>query len=166
MSEPPHNNLPGDSMASFQTSSDDEIRQRYFELLRSWKEQDAKRFASLFADDGSLVGFDGTAVNGKTNITEHLSQIFADHRTAEYVTVIREVRWLAKSIALLRAAVGMIPPGMTELNPAANAIQSVVFIQEDKSWKIALFHNTPAAFHGRPEEVEQLTQELRYKGQH
>ncbi|MGZ4033139.1 MAG: SgcJ/EcaC family oxidoreductase, partial [Tumebacillaceae bacterium] len=28
-------------------------------------------------------------------------------------------------------------------------------------WQIALFQNTPAQFHGRPELVEQMTAELR-----
>jgi hypothetical protein len=28
-------------------------------------------------------------------------------------------------------------------------------------WRIALFQNTPAQFHGRPELVQQLTEQLR-----
>jgi hypothetical protein len=63
-------------------------------------------------------------------------------------------------VTLLRAVVGMIPPGKTELNPAANAIQSLVVVTEAARPRIALLHNTPAAFHGRPHVVEQLTHEL------
>jgi hypothetical protein len=63
-------------------------------------------------------------------------------------------------VTLLRAVAGMIPPGKTELNPAANAIQSLVVVTEAAQPRIALLHNTPAAFHGRPHMVEQLTDEL------
>ena len=48
-----------------------------------------------------------------------------------------------------------------EINPAVNAIQSLVAVTRDGRWRIALFQNTPAQFHGRPELAQQLTEELR-----
>ena len=81
--------------------------------------------------------------------------------TAAYVGKVREVRFLTPAVALLRAVVGMLPHGQTDLNPATNAIQSLVAVKKDGNWRIALFQNTPAQFHGRPEAVEQLTEELR-----
>jgi hypothetical protein len=55
----------------------------------------------------------------------------------------------------------MVPPGKTDLNPATNALQSVVITEQEGAWKVSLLHNTPAAFHGRPELVAQLSDELR-----
>jgi hypothetical protein len=60
-----------------------------------------------------------------------------------------------------RAVVGMVPPAQSDLNPAVNAIQTLVAAKRDGKWRIALFQNTPAQFHGRPELVQQLTEELR-----
>ncbi len=37
---------------------------------------------------------------------------------------------------------------------------SAVSVMDGGPWRIALFQNTPAAFHGRPEFSEQLTAEL------
>jgi len=54
----------------------------------------------------------------------------------------------------------MLPPGETQVNPKVNAIQSLVAQQEGAHWRIQLFQNTPAAFHGRPQETEALTAEL------
>lgn len=51
-------------------------------------------------------------------------------------------------------------PGRTETNPAANAVQSLVVATEAGQRRIALFQNTPAAFHGRPQLVEESTDEL------
>ena len=67
--------------------------------------------------------------------------------------------WLAPGVTLLRAVVGMIPPGKTEINPKTNAIQSLVVVTQDGQPGIALLQNTPAAFHERPEKVEALTAE-------
>ena len=55
----------------------------------------------------------------------------------------------------------MVPRGKLDLDPQTNAVQSLVVVEADGSWRIALLQNTPAAFHGRPEEVERLTDELR-----
>jgi hypothetical protein len=54
----------------------------------------------------------------------------------------------------------MVPPGQTQVNPAVNAVQSLVVQQEGSRWRIHLFQNTPAAFHGRPEAAAALTSEL------
>ena len=54
----------------------------------------------------------------------------------------------------------MVAPGTSDLNPAVNAIQSLVLIERDGTLWIALFQNTPAAFHGRPDASEALTREL------
>ncbi len=132
----------------------------YRRLLEAWNQRDADAFASLFTADGSVVGFDGSQMNGAAQIAAELRAIFASHQTAAYVAKVREVRTLDSHAMLLRAVVGMAPPGTSELNPAVNAIQSVVLLETAGQPRIALLQNTPAAFHGRPELAEQLTGEL------
>lgn len=44
---------------------------------------------------------------------------------------------------------------------ALNAHQTVVAISQGGHWRITLFQDTPAQFPGRPELVQQFTQELR-----
>jgi uncharacterized protein (TIGR02246 family) len=129
--------------------------------LEAWNKRDAQAFAALYEENGNQIGFDGSQMNGQAEIEAHLSQIFADHMTATYIGKVREVRFLNGETAVLRAVVGMIPHGQTDINPAVNTIQSLVAVKRGDQWKMALFHNTPAAFHGRPEAVAQLTEELR-----
>lgn len=133
----------------------------YGQLLDSWNRRDAASFAALYDEDSYVVGFDGSQMYGPAEIESTLSQIFADHMTATYVAKIRGVRFLAPGVAVLRAVVGMIPPGKEDLNPAANAIQTLTATKQGGQWRIAVFQNTPAQFHGRPELVEALTEELR-----
>jgi uncharacterized protein (TIGR02246 family) len=132
----------------------------YTRLLEAWNQRDAESFASLFAREGSVVGFDGSQMNGAAEIATELRGIFAHHPTASYVAKVREIRQLDAHTILLRAVVGMAPPGKAELNPAVNAIQSLVIAEPSGGPKIELLHNTPAAFHGRPELAKQLTREL------
>jgi uncharacterized protein (TIGR02246 family) len=132
----------------------------YRRILEAWNRRRADEFAVLFAVDGNVVGFDGSPMNGRREITSTLASIFAHHQTASYVAKVRDVRLLRPDVALLRSVVGMVPPGQAQLNPAVNAIQSVLFADQDGTWQVVLLHNTPAAFHERPEMVEQLTAEL------
>jgi len=129
-------------------------------LLTYWNNQDAKGMASLFSDNGNVIGFDGSMMNGKNQIETELKQVFENHKTARYVWIVKETRFLAEDIALLRAIVGMVPPGKNDINPQTNAIQSLIAVNQDNNWLITLFQNTPAQFHGRPEMVEEMTNEL------
>ena len=129
-------------------------------LLTCWNNQDAPGMASLFSADANVIGFDGSQMNGRAQIELELQQVFTDHKTARYVWKTEEVRLLNSDTALLRAIVGMVPPGKKEINPERNAIQSLIAIRQNGDWKISLFQNTPAQFHGRPELVEAMTLEL------
>ncbi|KND56998.1 hypothetical protein BSCH_02628 [Candidatus Paraburkholderia schumanniana] len=139
-------------------------RRVYFGLLEDWNRQDAAAMAVRFAERGSLVGFDGTPVDGRTCIEAHLQPIFAQHPTPLFVAKVREVRRMASGQTLLvRAIAGMWSRGASELDPRFNAVQSMVLSLCDGA-RIEMFQNTPAAFHGRPEESEKLSAELREVG--
>ena len=142
-----------------------QIEKLYRELLDFWNRQDAKGMTSLFSKDGSIVGFDGSQMNGKMQMESEIGQIFAHHRTASYVGKIREIRLLRKDVALLRAVAGMVQKGEKEIDPAVNTIQSLVAVKDNGMWLISLFQNTPAQFHGRPELSEALTGELQQEVQ-
>jgi len=143
--------------------SDDEAKVRllYQTLLAAWNDKDARKMAALFSESGNVIGFDGSQMDGRKQIESVLGQIFADHPTPVYIAIVREVRFLAFGVAILRAVAGMVPRGQSDINPALNAIQSLAATEEQDRWRIALFQNTPAAFHGRPELSDQLTEELR-----
>ena len=132
----------------------------YRQLLDAWNSRNAHAMASLYAPNGSQVGFDGSTANGREEIEALLTPIFKDHPTARFVAKVREVRLLGPEVALLRAVAGMVPPGKQELMPERNAIQTLVTSRAAGTWRVEMFHNTPARFDGRPELVKQLTEEL------
>lgn len=143
------------------TPDEIQIRALYSQILACWNRRSAEELAALFAGDANVVGFDGSPLDGRAAIEAEMRRIFAHHQTAAYVGKIREVRLLTADVAILRAVAGMVPPGQTDINPAVNAIQTLVAVVRDGAWRIALYQNTPAQFHGRPELAQQLTEELR-----
>ena len=149
------------SPKSMDPAADRETRELYRQLLEAWDKRNARDFALLFAPDGSLVGFDGTPVFGQAEVGAHLSEIFSHHQTARYVSIVREVRSLTGDATILSAVAGMVPPDKDDINPDVNAVQTVVAVKKAGALKVALFQNTPAAFHGRPDAVKKLTEELR-----
>jgi uncharacterized protein (TIGR02246 family) len=150
-------------MAGTDTNStaDHPVRRLYEQILIAWNQQDAAAMATWFEEDGNLVGFDGSQANSRATIEDHLRPIFADHSTAVYVARLREIRMLGRDVGLLRAVVGMIPPGSDDINPALNTIHTLVAVEQAEGWRAALFQSTPAAWHGRQHDSVALTEELR-----
>ncbi len=129
-------------------------RRVYFGLLDDWNRQDAAAMAARFAERGSLVGFDGSAIDGRACIESHLKPIFDAHPTPCFVAKVREVRRLGSGQTLLLRAASAIDPQL-------NAVQTMILSLMDGAYRVEMFQNTPAAFHGRPEDAEKLSAELR-----
>jgi uncharacterized protein (TIGR02246 family) len=145
-----------------ETASDEAaIRELYRRILEGWNGRDGDAFAAAFAADGDAIGFDGSRHAGRDEIASALAGIFADHATGRYVGKVRRVRFLAPSVAVLDAVAGIVPDGQPDLAPELNAVQTVVAAKSEAGWRIALYQNTPAQYHGRPELAEALTEELR-----
>ena len=139
-----------------------EVKSLYTNLLNSWNGNSATGFAKLFAANGNTIGFDGSQMNGQKEIEDELNKIFANHKVASYISIVREVRPLSPSVYLLRAVAGMVPTGKSAINPKVNAIQTLIAEKVSGQFKIAIFQNTPAAFHERPDLTRQLTDELQH----
>ncbi|MGP4080697.1 SgcJ/EcaC family oxidoreductase [Pseudalkalibacillus sp. R45] len=137
------------------------VEKVYEQLIEAWNNRDAERMASLFSENGESIGFDGSHSKGPEEIFSHLSPVFRDHPTAQFVSKVKDIRFLGESVAMLRAIAGMVPPGGSDIKPEVNAHHTLIVVHDNHKWHIELFQNTPAQFHGRPELVEQMTDELR-----
>ncbi|MED2971895.1 SgcJ/EcaC family oxidoreductase [Fictibacillus sp. B-59209] len=139
----------------------EDVMQLYRQLIEAWNERNSAGMAELFLTGGELIGFDGSHVIGNKEIFSHLEPIFANHPTPAYVFKVKGIKLLSNESALLRSIVGMVPDGKDDLNPDLNAHQTLVAVQTNGMWRIELFQNTPAQFHGRPELVREMTEELK-----
>ncbi|MDQ3339960.1 MAG: SgcJ/EcaC family oxidoreductase [Myxococcota bacterium] len=137
------------------------VEELYANLMEAWNKRDAKAFEDLFILDGDLVGFDGTQMHGQGMIREHLAKVFGDHPTLAYTYRITGVTQISTEVAIVRAIAGMIPPGAKDFDPKLHAIHRLTAVHRGGAYRVALFQNTPARFDGRPQEVEQMTADLR-----
>ncbi|SDZ99115.1 conserved hypothetical protein [Thalassobacillus cyri] len=142
-------------------NKEQQVRKLYEQLISAWNHRNAKGMADLFSKNGESIGFDGSQSNGPEEIFSHLDPVFRDRPTAPYVTKIKEIRFLGEDIAIVRAIAGMVPPGESDIKPDVNTHQTLLLSFQNGKWNIELFQNTPAQFHGRPELVEKMTDELR-----
>jgi uncharacterized protein (TIGR02246 family) len=142
------------------TMGENDVRASYDKLVAGWNDHDGDAMAEPFADDGVVIGFDGSVSSGRQTIATEMSNIFADHETGRYAVKVRSVRPLGAQAMILRAIAGLVPAGRHTINPQANSHHTVVAEQQQREWRIVLFQNTPAQVHGRPGLVEDMTREL------
>jgi uncharacterized protein (TIGR02246 family) len=140
--------------------SEKEVRALYDTLITGWNDHDGTAMAALFAADGVVIGFDGSVSSGRQTIGTEMSNIFADHETGRYAVKVKSLRELGQHAMILRAIAGLVPPGQTVIKADTNSHQTVVAEDRDGQWRIVLFQNTAAQFHGRPDLVEEMTREL------
>jgi uncharacterized protein (TIGR02246 family) len=142
------------------TMNENDVRALYDNLIAGWNDHDGTAMAEPFAEDGVIIGFDGSVSTGRQTIGAEMSNIFADHETGRYAVKVQSVRPLGPQAMILRAIAGLVPPGRTAINPETNSHQTVAAEEQRGRWQIVLFQNTPAQFHGRPGLVEDMTGEL------
>ena len=141
---------------------DAQIRALYAAFLDGWNRRSGAAVAAGFADDGDIIGFDGTHHHGRLAIAAHLRQVFGSHQTQTYVGIVRSIRPMATGVAILFAHAGMIPPGGNDVDPALHTAHTLVAVDDGGGrWRISLLQATPAAWHQHPEARDALTDELR-----
>lgn len=138
-----------------------QVRLLYGALIRAWNEREAGEFGACFARAGSIVGFDGSQVNGASAIVDHLAPIFASHPTPTYVTLVEDTRALAPGVVMLRAVSGLVPREGEDLLPGLNAVQTMIATKSGSRWQVEMFQATPARFDMHPELADALTERLR-----
>ncbi len=132
----------------------------YWELIHGWNDKSAPQMCAGFANDGEMIGFDGSHFVGQSHIQQHINEIFTHHTPAPYYCKVTAVRCLGEDVAMLRAIAGMVSSDQLLINPAVNTHQTLIAVKSADQWQISLFQNTPAQFHGQPEQVKAMTAEL------
>jgi uncharacterized protein (TIGR02246 family) len=140
---------------------DAQIRALYVEFLDAWNRRSGAGVAAGFADDGDIIGFDGSRHSGRLSIAAYLRRTFGEADTAAYIGLIRTVRPIADGVAVLHAEAGTIPSGGSDIDPSLHSVHTLVAVSDAGRWRIALFQATPAVWSEHPEARHALTEELR-----
>ncbi|WP_324273238.1 SgcJ/EcaC family oxidoreductase [Blastococcus brunescens] len=140
---------------------DAQIRALYHQFLDGWNRRSGASVAAGFADDGDIIGFDGSHHRGRLSIAADLRAIFGSHQTPAYVGIVRSVRPIAPGVAVLLAHAGMIPPGRTTSTPSCTRCTPWSRWTRGRPLAHLAVPVDSGGVPRLPEEREALTEELR-----
>jgi uncharacterized protein (TIGR02246 family) len=131
------------STSTQDSNSEIAIHQCYEQLMDGWNIGSAEAFAATFAEDGHLVGFDGTHLEGRQAITEFQRPLFEKWlKGTRLVGEVTNIQFLTADLAVVHAIGGTIMRGQTKPDPARDSIQTLIMIQREGSWQVLAFQNT------------------------
>jgi uncharacterized protein (TIGR02246 family) len=136
--------MPTPEEAAANHSADEAaVRALYQQLMDGWNQGSGAAFASVFTEDGDLIGFDGTHFNGRQEIAPFHQQLFDKWlKGSRLVGQVKDVRFLSPDVALMHAVGGTVMRGKTDPVPERDSIQTLVAIRQDGEWRLAAFQNT------------------------
>ena len=103
------------------------VRALYQELMHGWNKGSGEAYAAVFAEDGDLIGFDGTHFNGRREIAQSHQPLFETHlKGTRLVGQIAGIRFLSPEVVLMHAVGGTIMRGKSLPSPERDSIQTLV----------------------------------------
>lgn len=120
------------------------VRALYRELMDGWNRGSGDAFASVFAEDGDLVAFDGTHFEGREQIAQFHQRLFDKWlKGSRLVGKVEDVRFLSPDVALMHAVGSTVMRGKSGPSPERDSIQTLVAVREGGyEWRLAAFQNT------------------------
>jgi uncharacterized protein (TIGR02246 family) len=103
-----------------------------------------------FAEDGDLIGFDGTHFKGRQEIAPFHQRLFETYlKGTRLVGEVTSVRFLSPDVAVMHALGGTVMRGKSQPAPERDSIQTLIAIKRGGQWRLAAFHNTRVRPMGR-----------------
>jgi uncharacterized protein (TIGR02246 family) len=134
------------------SSTNDEaaVRALYRQLMDGWNKGSGESFAVPFAEDGDLIGFDGTHLKGRREIASFHQPLFDKWlKGTRLVGEVKSVRFLSPDVALMHVIGGTVMEGKSEPSPERDSIQTLVATKRGDEWSLAAFQNTRVRPMGR-----------------
>ena len=111
--------------------------------MDGWNRGSGESFAAPFAEDGDLIGFDGTHVKGRPEIASFHQPLFDKWlKGTRLVGEVTSVRFLKPDVALMHAIGGTVMRGKSEPSPERDSIQTLIATKRGDQWYLAAFQNT------------------------
>jgi uncharacterized protein (TIGR02246 family) len=118
--------------------------------MEGWNQGSGAAFASTWAEDGHLIGFDGTHFTSRAHIAEFHDPLLKTYlKGTRLVGTVTDVEFPAPDVAVFHALGGTIIAGATEPTPERDSIQTMVAVRRDREWQLLAFQNTRVRPMGR-----------------
>jgi uncharacterized protein (TIGR02246 family) len=112
-------------------------------MVAAWAAHDAKAFADLFTQDGTMI-LPGVYKKGREEIREFMAAGYAGPYQGTRVTGSPiEIKPLADGAVALLTMGGVLEPGQAELSDKAAIRASWILVRRDDRWQLAVYQNSP-----------------------
>ena len=120
-----------------------EIRALYERAMDGWNEGSGAAFAAAWAEDGHLIGFDGTHLTGRAAIAQFHEPLFKTYlKGTRLVGTVTDVEFPASDVAVFHARGGTIMADESQPTPERDSIQTMVAVRRFGEWQLLTFQNT------------------------
>ncbi|MBB4915265.1 SgcJ/EcaC family oxidoreductase [Streptosporangium saharense] len=112
-------------------------------VVDAWAEHDAKAFADVFTEDGSMI-LPGLYRKGRQEIRSFMAEAFEGPFKGTQVTGTPiDLRFLGETAGVLITQGGVLAPGETEVSSERAIRASWLVVKEDGRWRLAAYQNSP-----------------------
>jgi uncharacterized protein (TIGR02246 family) len=126
------------------------VRALYEQLMIGWNKGSGEAFSAPFAEDGDLIGFDGTHLKGRPEIASFHQPLFNKWlKGTRLVGEVKSVRFLTPEVAVMHAVGGTVMRGKSDPAPERDSIQTLIALKCGGEWRLAAFQNTRVRPMGR-----------------
>lgn len=113
-------------------------------IIEAWAAHDAKAFAEVFTDDGTMV-LPGVMRVGGDQIREFMGDAFQGPFKGTRVTGVPvSVKALGADAAVMVTRGGVLAPGEEEVSDARAVRACWVAVRTGDTWRLAAYQNSPA----------------------
>lgn len=120
-----------------------EIRRLYKQMIDGWNSGSGDTFAAPFTDDSDFIGFDGTLMNGRQQISSFHQMLFDSFvKGSRLVGKVRGIRFVSSDVAIMIAVGGSVMAGQSDIEPERYSISTLVAIKRDRILQFSAFQNT------------------------
>jgi len=133
----------GQTLSSLE--DEEAIKKVIFGTTDAFNKHDSKAFARYYTPDADLVTIRGERMNGAAAIEKGLAAIFATRASTATLKMLDvSIRFIRPDVAIAHVTnemSGVISPAGERL-PPHRELSIRVFVKDNRTWRVAAFHNT------------------------
>jgi uncharacterized protein (TIGR02246 family) len=126
------------------TANTEAVHDLLNQLSTAWSANDAEAFTNLFTDDGTVVLPGDVYLYGREAILGFMARAYqGPYRGTGVTGTALSVRFIDSNTSVMITEGGVLAPGETEVAPQRAIRATWVCVNEDGTWKLSAYHNSP-----------------------
>ncbi len=119
------------------------LRNLLQQVLDAWERGDGRALAAAFAEDGDVILFDGSHLNGGLQIAAVMQHLFDTAlKGTRCLAQVKALRFVTPEVALMQMLGGVVFPGEAVVPAERCSVQTFVAVRIRGTWRVASFQST------------------------